>query len=83
MRILSSALCVGISAGFESRRIFEARIYVVIVPQAAASERKMARESKYARSSALHHPPLPDEAPQGARGITSEIERNRGLTPHR
>lgn len=28
-------------------------------------------------------PPLPDPAAEGARKITTAIEKNRGLTPHR
>jgi U3 small nucleolar RNA-associated protein 3 len=29
------------------------------------------------------HPPLADPTASGARKVTSEIQKNRGLTPHR
>ncbi|GAX72959.1 hypothetical protein CEUSTIGMA_g414.t1 [Chlamydomonas eustigma] len=49
--------------------------------KASAAERKLARSKVYAPSDA--HAPLPEPEAEGARGITSAIERNRGLTPHR
>ena len=38
---------------------------------------------KEARAVPAMHPPLPDAAADGARAITTAIEKNRGLTPHR
>ncbi len=47
----------------------------------SADSRKKARAEAH-RAPALA-PPAPDPTADGARGITDEIQRNRGLTPHR
>ena len=49
--------------------------------KAASNSRKRRREER-ARGPAVH-PPLADPEASGKRGITREIEKNRGLTPHR
>jgi hypothetical protein len=49
--------------------------------QAAAADRKRAKQER--QPATTLHPPLPDKLVDGARGISSAIERNRGLTPHR
>ncbi|KXZ45808.1 hypothetical protein GPECTOR_50g602 [Gonium pectorale] len=49
--------------------------------KADAASRKKARSEAH-RAPALA-PPAPDPMAEGARGITDEIQRNRGLTPHR
>ncbi|KAG2499555.1 hypothetical protein HYH03_002500 [Edaphochlamys debaryana] len=49
--------------------------------KASAASRKKARAETH-RAPALQ-PPAPDPTADGARGITDEIQRNRGLTPHR
>lgn len=51
------------------------------VLQAGAAARKKARSDAH-RAPELK-PPAPDPKADGARGITDEIQRNRGLTPHR
>jgi len=49
---------------------------------APTSEKKKARrEARAVPSETL--PPLPDPAADGARKISTAIEKNRGLTPHR
>eukprot|EP00198_Chlamydomonas_reinhardtii_P005427 XP_001694763.1 predicted protein [Chlamydomonas reinhardtii] len=49
--------------------------------KAGAAARKKARSDAH-RAPELK-PPAPDPKADGARGITDEIQRNRGLTPHR
>lgn len=47
----------------------------------ASMNKKKARKGAYETPGLL--PPRADEETRGARGITYEIEKNRGLTPHR
>lgn len=49
--------------------------------KAARAEAKAAKRSKHEVPQLA--PPLPDPEATGQRKITSEIEKNRGLTPHR
>lgn len=49
--------------------------------KAAAASKKQRRKEAYQRPEVL--PPLEDPTTAGARGITRDIEKNRGLTPHR
>ena len=49
--------------------------------QAAAADKKKAKKSKYTPADTL--PPMSDPTVDGPRAITTDIEKNRGLTPHR
>lgn len=49
--------------------------------EAAARDRKAARREVYARPAPL--PPSADAVEEGSRKIGRDIEKNRGLTPHR
>ena len=49
--------------------------------KALAEGKKASKKSKYSAPDTL--PPLPDPTVEGARAITNDIEKNRGLTPHR
>ena len=49
--------------------------------KALAEGKKASKKSKYSAPGTL--PPRPDPTVDGARTITTDIEKNRGLTPHR
>ena len=49
--------------------------------KALAEGKKTSKKSKYTAPDTL--PPRPDPTVEGARAITNDIEKNRGLTPHR
>lgn len=49
--------------------------------KALAEGKKTSKKSKYTAPDTL--PPCPDPTVEGARAITNDIEKNRGLTPHR
>lgn len=49
----------------------------------AAEQTTKKRARKEARAVPDTLPPLPDTAAEGARKISTAIEKNRGLTPHR
>ena len=44
-------------------------------------QKKANKEAKYAAAPTL--PPMEDEAVPGPRKVTREVDKNRGLTPHR
>lgn len=49
--------------------------------KAVAEGKKKSKKGKYTAPDTL--PPRPDPTVEGARAITTDIEKNRGLTPHR
>ena len=49
--------------------------------KALAAGKRESKKSKYTAPNTL--PPRPDPTVEGARAITTDIEKNRGLTPHR
>ncbi|DBA96237.1 TPA: hypothetical protein ACH3X3_002431 [Trebouxia sp. C0006] len=49
--------------------------------KALAEGKKKSKKGKYTAPDTL--PPRPDPTVEGARAITTDIEKNRGLTPHR
>lgn len=49
--------------------------------QAAAADKTKAKKGKYTPADTL--PPVADPTVEGPRSITTDIEKNRGLTPHR
>lgn len=49
--------------------------------KALTESKKQSKKSKFSTPDTL--PPIPDPTVEGARAITTDIEKNRGLTPHR
>ncbi|KAK9829724.1 hypothetical protein WJX72_007528 [[Myrmecia] bisecta] len=69
------------SAGLPQKRREREEDEVYKAAKTAAVSKKKARKELYKRPDPL--PPLADPTAEGARKITTEIDKNRGLTPHR